>query len=65
MVCSHSKGQFEGQKGQVWAFVIYCTNISETVHVIAKVYLKHIVSHIHVHVYSILVDLMTLTLDDL
>ena len=42
MVCTHSKGHFEGQKGQVWAFVIYCTNISETVHVIAKVYMKHI-----------------------
>ena len=42
MVCSHSKCHFEGQKGQVWAFVIYCTNILETVHVIDKVYMKHI-----------------------
>ena len=43
MVCNHSKGHFEGQEGQIWAFVIHLhINISEMVHVITKVYMKNI-----------------------
>ena len=57
MVCSHSKGHFEGQKGQIRAFVIYlheylrngaCYNQS--------LYETHIVGHIWY---------LSLTLDDL
>ena len=58
-MCSHSKGHFEGQKGQVFKRLYLLNGACYD----NSLYETHIVNHIHV--YDILVDLMTLTFDDI
>ena len=47
MVCSHSKGNFEGQKGHIWAFVIYLHQyLRNGARYNQNLYETHIVSHV-------------------
>ena len=39
---NHSKGHFQDQKGPIWTFVIYLAKISETVHTMINVSMKHL-----------------------